>query len=339
MAKGGLKYVASFVTKGVRRYYFRRGSVCVRLHGEPGSVEFITKYAEVLAATAPGQKRNPHDRGSLNWLLTEYRASAGFQRLAPKTRESYNRMLNYLQPIGRFRVADIERRHIQAIRREQFAGRPRTSDEFAKVASIVFGFAVDQGVIDRNPAEKLKHDNKSEPYRAWTSEECARFEAACPPGPILTAFMLGLHTGQRRDDVLRMSWAAYDGTHIEVCQGKTRTRLKVRAHTRLRAYLETLPRDSLLMVPSRTGGKWDGSGFSKAFRATLRLAGLNGLVFHGLRHTAASRLAEAGCTSHEIASITGHKSLGMVGHYTAGANQERLGDAAIARLEGRDAKK
>ncbi|WP_442859439.1 tyrosine-type recombinase/integrase [Bosea sp. Tri-49] len=39
-------------------------------------------------------------------------------------------------------------------------------------------------------------------------------------------------------------------------------------------------------------------------------------VTHGIRKAAARRLAEAGCTAHEIASITGHKSLNEVQRYT-----------------------
>jgi integrase len=57
-----------------------------------------------------------------------------------------------------------------------------------------------------------------------------------------------------------------------------------------------------------------------------------GLNVHGLRKAAARRLAEAGCTVHEIASITGHRSLQMVQHYTTSADQQRLAGAAVARL-------
>ncbi len=57
-----------------------------------------------------------------------------------------------------------------------------------------------------------------------------------------------------------------------------------------------------------------------------------GLTFHGLRYTAAARLAEAGCSLKEIASITGHRSLGMLAKYSRDADQKRLAGAAILRL-------
>jgi integrase len=61
----------------------------------------------------------------------------------------------------------------------------------------------------------------------------------------------------------------------------------------------------------------------------------DGLNVHGLRKLAATAtaLAEAGCTPHEIAAVTGHKSLAMVELYTRSAAQERLTLTAIGRLE------
>jgi hypothetical protein len=44
------------------------------------------------------------------------------------------------------------------------------------------------------------------------------------------------------------------------------------------------------------------------------------------------RLAEAGCTAHEIMAISGHKSLKEVERYTKAADQERLARSAVARL-------
>jgi hypothetical protein len=36
------------------------------------------------------------------------------------------------------------------------------------------------------------------------------------------ALILGLHTGQREGDLLRMPWSAYNGTSISLRQGKSR---------------------------------------------------------------------------------------------------------------------
>ena len=52
---------------------------------------------------------------------------------------------------------------------------------------------------------------------------------------------------------------------------------------------------------------------------------------HGLRKAAARRLAEAGCTAHEIAAITGHASLEEIEHYTKAVDQQKLAASAMEK--------
>ena len=57
--------------------------------------------------------------------------------------------------------------------------------------------------------------------------------------------------------------------------------------------------------------KWD-----TAWRALRDAAGLQGLRFHDLRHTAITELAEMGVADHVLESITGHLSRRMLEHYS-----------------------
>ena len=59
--------------------------------------------------------------------------------------------------------------------------------------------------------------------------------------------------------------------------------------------------------------------------------GLKGLSPHGLRKATCRRLAEAGCTAPEIASISGHTSLVEVARYIAAADRARLARNAMAK--------
>jgi site-specific recombinase XerD len=80
-------------------------------------------------------------------------------------------------------------------------------------------------------------------------------------------------------------------------------------------------------------GEWFSvKGFGQMISAATREAGLpERCKAHGLRKAAARRLAEAGCSASEIASITGHKTLAEVERYTRAADQERLARQAIQR--------
>jgi integrase len=65
-------------------------------------------------------------------------------------------------------------------------------------------------------------------------------------------------------------------------------------------------------------------------RVRTKPTNVRGCSAHGLRKAAARRLAEAGCSPHQIASVTGQKTLKEVERYTKAANQERLAQDAMA---------
>src|SRR5262249_35001104 len=68
--------------------------------------------------------------------------------------------------------------------------------------------------------------------------------------------------------------------------------------------------------------------FSNWFGKRCREAGPIGTA-HGLRKTAATRLANAGCSTDQIKAITGHQTTKEVERYTRAADQQRLAQAAL----------
>jgi len=66
-------------------------------------------------------------------------------------------------------------------------------------------------------------------------------------------------------------------------------------------------------------------------RLWAREAGLTDCPLQGLRKASCRRLAEAGCTAHEIMAISGHKSLAEVERYTRAVEQEHMAEKAISR--------
>ena len=75
------------------------------------------------------------------------------------------------------------------------------------------------------------------------------------------------------------------------------------------------------------------ASFGNWFRDRCDEAGLpKGLSAHGLRKATARRLAELGCSAHQIASITGHATLSEVQRYTQAADKKRLAHEAMKKL-------
>jgi integrase len=123
--------------------------------------------------------------------------------------------------------------------------------------------------------------------------------------------MLAVWTGQRQGDLLRLSWKAYDGTHIRLKQskakkGKEGKRVVIPVSAILKAALDTTPKVAPLILTRADGRPWTRYSFGAAWPRACAKAGIKGLTFHDLRGTAVTRLALAGCTEAEIAAIAGH---------------------------------
>lgn len=54
----------------------------------------------------------------------------------------------------------------------------------------------------------------------------------------------------------------------------------------------------------------------RSFKEACKKARIEGIRFHDLRHTAATRLVEAGIPLHAVAELVGHSSIRMTERYS-----------------------
>lgn len=79
---------------------------------------------------------------------------------------------------------------------------------------------------------------------------------------------------------------------------------------------------------------WKSDWFRNRWRHASKAAGIKDLHFHDLRGTAVTMLAEAGCSSAEIAAITGHSMQHVEAILTKYVSLTRgLAQSAMAKLE------
>ena len=129
-----------------------------------------------------------------------------------------------------------------------------------------------------------------------------------------------------------MTWSDYDGEGIFVTQQKTGTKLDLPIHPDLKSILEIAPKTNDVILLTEFGKPFTVAGYGSWINAAIRAAGLpRECVAHSLRKAAVRRMAEAGCTPHEVAAITGHKTLGEVERYTRAVDQRRLSRSAIEK--------
>lgn len=269
-------------------------------------------------------------------LILAYKAGQEWHALAPASRATYTIYLRVLEAAPHTRVADVTRRDILALRDAVATARGiGAANGFLRAASALFGWAVDREWIDHTPMARVR-SLAGGSLPAWTDEQ-ARHAIAKLPEHFRRVVVLAWQTGQRRGDLVRLRWSDYDGRAIHLVQQKTGAALVIEASPQLRAELDAWKRraTALTILTDAKGKPWDATYLSSAMGRALAKIGLPGLNVHGLRKMRAAELASGGATVHEIAAVTGHRTLGMVAHYTRDADQKRLAASAVDRLSKR----
>jgi integrase len=319
---------------GKRRVRFRKGGFTTYLAGTPWSEDFMRQYAAALdgvkaqASNIGSARTKP---GSFNALCVSYYRSPDFLGLKASTQAVRRNIIEkFRSQHGDKPVRGLGRAHVKAIIGAK-ANTPEAANNLLKVLRVILGYAVDQEMIASNPTVGIKkYRSRGEGHHSWSEDEIAKFEAR---HEIHTrarlAFALLLYTAQRRSDVLRMGWQHVTDDLIAVRQEKTDAALVIPVHPKLKVALASVPRTNLTFLVTERGAPFTPAGFGNWFRDQCNLAGLPHCSAHGLRKAAATRLANAGCSTDQIKAITGHKSLSEVAHYTRAADQQRLARQAL----------
>jgi integrase len=338
----GLNRVQKKIASGKTETYYYAYKGGPRLTGEYGTPEFIAAF---VAACEARKKKKAVGGEVLLSLLNGYQNSAEFTVLAERTKSDYIKQIKKIEKkFGDFPnsvMADKRTRGIFKGWRDELAKASlRQADYAFTVLARVLSWSLDRGLIDANPCEKsgrLYHGERSE--SVWTiDDEIAYFGQA--PEHLHLPLLLGLWTGQREGDLLKLRWSQYDGRHIRLKQGKTGKRVTIPLGKPVRAALEPLkaarkpePFDVILLTTRAT--PWTLNGFSSSFRKATARCGIDGLTFHDTRGTAVTRLALAGASVPQIATFTGHSLKDVEAilevHYLN--RDPRLAEDALLKLE------
>ncbi|MDF2797393.1 MAG: hypothetical protein K0R85_137 [Devosia sp.] len=335
-----LRYIKSYTDRlGTKRHYFnKRGAARTALPGLPGSAEFMAVYQDCLNSV-PAEPARPKvskpAKGSMSDLIARYYASAAFKNLSPLTQSSYRNEINKIDTAhGNKPVELLDRKAVKLLLAKK-AETPGAANKLLRTLRMLMKFAVDEEMRRDDPTAGVKSLKVAgDGFVAWSEADIEKFEAKHPIGSkARLAFALCLYTAQRRGDVIRMGRQHIRGSMISVRQQKTGTYLEVPIHPDLAAILETVPKDNMTLLLSEAGGPFKPASFGNWFGDRCREAGLGkGYNAHGLRKAGARRLAEAGCTAHEIMSITGHQTIAEVERYTRSANQKIMAVDGMAKL-------
>ena len=330
----GINSRRKVLANGTMRTYYWAWKGGPPLRGEPGTPEFTASYNEACA-----RKVIP-PRGTLLGLLQKFQASEDFTGLAPRSRSDYVGKIKLLEKaFGDFPLSaltDNRTRGIFKAWRERLAASSRRQADYARVVlARVLSWGMDRGLVAANPCARggrLYRGSRAD--KIWTGADEAGFLERAP-AHLHLPLLLALWTGQRQGDLLRLPWLAYDGKHIRLRQSKTGARVVIPVGAPLKAALDAATKRSTIMLTTADGKPWTPDGFRASWGKACKRAGVVGVTFHDLRGTAVTRLALAGCTEAEIATITGHSLRSVRAiidtHYLH--RDPALAESAIRKLE------
>jgi len=321
-------YIVSVSRNGRTYWYFRRAGAYVRLPNDPDSPEFDAAYWEIRSG-----KVQPTLRTTFENLIVSYYQSPKYKNLGERTKMEYRRTLELIREKNGTKDFTALRRRDVIAARDTYADTWRKANAMVEQLSILASHAIELEWITNNPAQGIPKLKGGE-YSPWPEERQAAFVRYCERHELhteLMAFYLGIGTGQRIGDIVKMEWAHFDGDYMEVTQEKTGVRIWVYCPTRLKDHLNNAPRKGRFIFAKNLTEHIAKRQVQKLVQGVREKIGALDFVIHGWRYTAASELAEAGCSDVEIQAVTGHRSLGMVQKYRSQANQKLLSKRAQNR--------
>jgi integrase len=304
---------------GTIRSAFRRGSIRVPLpvplYGAEWQEAYRTAVADYIAGREPSQRSQIGAErtkpGTFAAGFIVYTGSAKFKELRESTQRVHFNILSRLRDqYGDRRLNQLQRRHVIDWLNER---TPSAAEVLLKVVRRMMQYCVLIELIEIDPTVGVKAPKyQSTGYHTWTDDELAQYRRRHPLGSnARTALELLIGTAQRRSDVVRMGRQHLrdGGAAIHVEQKKTGWQGEIPLGPELVAALQAVPAGNLTFLTTAWGAPFTAAGFGNIFRDWCNQAGLPHCSSHGLRKAACTQLAEAGCTAHEIAAISGHLSL------------------------------
>ncbi len=169
--------------------------------------------------------------------------------------------------------------------------------------------------LESNPVVNVTKPKGSRWRTRFLSDvERMRLLLECKPhSHLYAAVLLSLTTGLRQGELYRLTWSDIDDLDRWAILGQTKNG-DSRGIPLVPAVVE-----ALAMLP-REGERVFPFDLTKSWRSAMRRAELSDFRWHDLRHSAASFLAKSGANSIEIATLLGHRTLGMVRRYAHLAN-------------------
>jgi integrase len=245
---------------------------------------------------------------------------------------SYGCYLKHILPFfGKFLLTEVTRKHItkyKSFRTEQGA-KPSTINRELGVISKAYSLAVEDWELlsgNDKPFGKMPYLPENNERTRWLKPEQEIALLECSPIWLSELILFAVNTGLRKGELLDLQWDRVNliakTIYIENTKSGNPRTLPLnkialdllKAKDKNRNNVVNFRNNYVFLSNANT--KLLGDNVRRAFLSAVTKAGIEDFTFHDLRHTYASRLAQAGVDLYKISKLLGHKDIRMTQRYS-----------------------
>lgn len=321
------RYIIGHTQNGRPRF----GYVYGRVYGEVRR-ELVKRKATLLAR----EIALPKSGLTLRQWSIRYFGSERFTNLKPGSRQVYRSMYEkHINPIlGHADLARITQDDVQQfvllLNRKKLA--PNTIAGILRFLSSILRAAQEEGLIRRSPCARTASSQPArEEQRVLNAHEHNQVKAAALAAKDLPC-LLALYTGLRLGEICALQWQDIDwsrrtltvrrtaqriqqrdgdsrtGIHVGTPKSAKSRRIIPLPNVLLDMLSERLPSAASPYVFSQTDQPAEPRTMQRRFAKLIEPLALEGVHFHTLRHTFATRLLELGTDIKTVSVLLGHSS-------------------------------
>ena len=241
-------------------------------------------------------------------------------RIADSTMATYKAAWKYFKSLYIIPIVDLTVAQLQECINQCDKGRS-TLNDMRTVCSLVFRYAIQNNILEKNPATYLYVNAKKKGTRpAFSADELEKIRQAVGTIPYADYVYFMCYTGFRPNEMLSLKKDAYDKAHKALVGGfKTeagRNRI-VPISAKIEPILsERIASESEYIFPRSDGTLMTDEHFRKyCFNPLMDQLGIEGKVPYSCRHTFANLLKNVHGSDTDKAALIGHSDASMTKYY------------------------
>jgi len=213
---------------------------------------------------------------------------------------------------------DIEK----MVNRRRAGGKNTSTNTFITCIKSAFNKAIDWGLLEENPAKKIKQKKLPKNHPVFITEEEFSKLIEIETNPLAkSAYIIAFYSGCRISELLNIRWEDVDLINNKLCirnhqyhTTKSMLQRDIPIHPKVKEVIENLPHKNELILQ----GHYNRRRLSGKFKEIVRRCkGINqDMKFHGLRHSFASNLVRKGISLFIVQQLLGHSDSSITQIYS-----------------------